>query len=313
MAFNRKLVPKSQMTAPQDGGTRCPSCGGTNFIDQPGSGDRACAECGTVVQENNIVSTVQFSESGGSSNVVGQFVSGDRGRPSGGGAARGRGRFGQSRDSRETTIQNGKKKIIQVLAQLHLRTTLADEAARLFALCVTQNYVQGRKTMNIVAACVYIVCRQNHFPIMLIDISDKLAVNVYVLGKTFQKLIKHLNLQTQVPIVDPAMYIKRFAAKLDLGSKTNAVCMTALKIIGSMKRDFLASGRQPAGICCAALTLATRVNRIERSKEEIRKAVNVCDATVRKRLLEFEATPTSQLTVEELNKLPQTVAFPGVE
>ncbi|CAN0373469.1 unnamed protein product, partial [Ectocarpus sp. 8 AP-2014] len=91
-----------------------PSCGGTNFIDQPGSGDRACAECGTVVQENNIVSTVQFSESGGSSNVVGQFVSGDRGRPSGGGAARGRGRFGQSRDSRDTTIQNGKKKIIQV-------------------------------------------------------------------------------------------------------------------------------------------------------------------------------------------------------
>lgn len=37
--------------------------------------------------------------------------------------------------------------------------------------------------MNIVAACVYIVCRQKHFPIMLIDISDKLAVNVYVLGK----------------------------------------------------------------------------------------------------------------------------------
>lgn len=44
-----------------------------------------------------------------------------------------------------------------------------------------------------------------------------------------------------------------------------------------------------------------------------RQAVKVCDATVRKRLLEFEATPTSQLTVEELNKLPQTVAFPGVE
>lgn len=43
------------------------------------------------------------------------------------------------------------------------------------------------------------------------------------------------------------------------------------QIIGSMKRDFLASGRQPAGVCCAALTLATRVNRIERSKDEIRK------------------------------------------
>lgn len=93
---------------------RCADCGGTDFIDYSESGDRGCAKCGTVLQENGIVSTVQFSESGGSSNVVGQFVSGDRGRPSGGGAGRGRGRFGHSRDSRETTIQNGRKKIVQV-------------------------------------------------------------------------------------------------------------------------------------------------------------------------------------------------------
>lgn len=45
--------------------------------------------------------------------------------------------------------------------------------------------MQGRKTMHIVAACVYIVCRQQKVPIMLIDISDKLAVNVYVLGKVW--------------------------------------------------------------------------------------------------------------------------------
>lgn len=43
------------------------------------------------------------------------------------------------------------------------------------------------------------------------------------------------------------------------------------------------------------------------------QAVKVCDATVRKRLLEFEATPTSQLTVEELHRLPQDVSFPGVD
>lgn len=102
MAFNNRLP------------VRCADCGGTDFIDYSESGDRGCAKCGTVLQENGIVSTVQFSESGGSSNVVGQFVSGDRGRPSGGGAGRGRGRFGNSRDSRETTIQNGRKKIVQV-------------------------------------------------------------------------------------------------------------------------------------------------------------------------------------------------------
>ncbi|CAN0460847.1 unnamed protein product, partial [Hapterophycus canaliculatus] len=54
----------------------------------------------------------------------------------------------------------------------------------------------------------------------------------------------------------------------------------ANQIIGSMKRDFLASGRQPAGVCCAALTLATRVNRIERSKEEIRKVCSTSGVLV---------------------------------
>ncbi|CAM9198602.1 unnamed protein product, partial [Sphacelaria rigidula] len=97
---------------------RCKCCGKIDFSDWTASGDRACSHCGTVLQENNIVSTVQFSESGGSSNVVGQFVSGDKSRASGGGGGggggRGRGRFGHSRDSREMTIQNGKRKISQV-------------------------------------------------------------------------------------------------------------------------------------------------------------------------------------------------------
>lgn len=57
-------------------------------------------------------------------------------------------------------------------------------------------------------------------------------------------------------------------------------CLRVGQIIGSMKRDFLASGRQPAGVCCAALTLATRVNRIERSKEEIRKVCMHIKSTV---------------------------------
>lgn len=113
MAFNWNPPQKSSSGPAKPSATQCKACGGTDFDDFCESGDRACARCGTVLQENGIVSTVQFSESGGSSNVVGQFVSGDKGRPSGG-AARGRGRFGHNRDSRDTTIQNGKKKIIQV-------------------------------------------------------------------------------------------------------------------------------------------------------------------------------------------------------
>lgn len=124
MAFNWKPPQKPLMGRAQTSMRCCKSCGSTDMVDNDTTGDRACARCGVVQQENGIVSTVQFSESGGSSNVVGQFVSGDKGRPSGGGAGRGRGRFGHSRDSRESTIQNGKKKIIQVPPEFHIIYTL---------------------------------------------------------------------------------------------------------------------------------------------------------------------------------------------
>lgn len=38
----------------------------------------------------------------------------------------------------------------------------------------------------------------------------------------------------------------------------------------------------------------------------------MCDSTVRKRLLEFEATPASQLTVKQLASLPEEQPFPGL-
>lgn len=108
---------------------RCPNagCGGTEFVEYAASGDRACVQCGVVIEENNVVSSVQFSESGGASTVVGQFVSGDTGRVSGGGGNRARNRFGYNRDSRETTIQNGRKQIVQVRVMRYTSTSQAEE------------------------------------------------------------------------------------------------------------------------------------------------------------------------------------------
>lgn len=50
------------------------------------------------------------------------------------------------------------------------------------------------------------------------------------------------------------MYIKRFAAKLDLGSKTNAVCMTALKVFF---RLLLSCFMRTGGLRCGMLPLVS--------------------------------------------------------
>ena len=45
------------------------------------------------------------------------------------------------------------------------------------------------------AACLYIVCRQDAKPFMLIDFSDALQINVFTLGAVFLQLCKVLRLE----------------------------------------------------------------------------------------------------------------------
>ncbi|PIK39626.1 putative transcription factor IIIB 90 kDa subunit [Apostichopus japonicus] len=52
-----------------------------------------------------------------------------------------------------------------------------------------------------------------------------------------------------------------------------------------------------------ALLVSARLHNFNRTQRQIIKVVKVCDATLRKRLTEFEETPSGQLTVDEFNKI----------
>jgi transcription factor IIIB subunit 2 len=132
------------------------------------------------------VSSIEFSETGGgSATVVGQYVSETCSKPySGGMHASARSRYGFMRTSRETTLAKGRASIAEVAARLRLHSHYIDSAHRLFTSAVQHNFVQGRKTMHVVAVCLYIKCREEKSPHMLIDFSDALSVNVFTLGRS---------------------------------------------------------------------------------------------------------------------------------
>ncbi len=59
--------------------TVCRVCEGTDIEYDQARGDAVCTSCGSVLEDNIIVSEVTFSEStGGGSSVIGQFVSSER-------------------------------------------------------------------------------------------------------------------------------------------------------------------------------------------------------------------------------------------
>ncbi|KAM0752536.1 BRF1-domain-containing protein [Meredithblackwellia eburnea MCA 4105] len=276
----------------------CVNCGEDTLIEYDSSaGNSICTACGTVLEENAIVSEITFGEtSGGAAMVQGSYVGADQVRAR---APAGYRKGGQ--ESREQTMMNGRRRIQQLANALRLPERLSDAGTRYFNLAVNMNFVQGRRTQYVVAACLYTACRMDKTSHMLIDFSDLLEINVFVLGSTYLKLIKELNLHT--PTIDPSLYISRFAALLEFGEETQKVAQDATRLVQRMGRDWMHIGRRPAGICAACLLLAARMNNFRRSVTEIVQVVKIADVTLRKRLEEFKETASGALTVSDFRTL----------
>uniref|UniRef100_A0A7N6AKC8 B-related factor 1 n=1 Tax=Anabas testudineus TaxID=64144 RepID=A0A7N6AKC8_ANATE len=278
----------------------CKNCGCSDIDVDQARGDAVCMGCGSVLEDNIIVSEVEFVESGGGGSLaVGQFVSAEAGakHPSFGDAHL----SGMGKESRAQTLQRAKQHINTLGHQLQMNQHCLDTAFNFYKMALARHLTRGRKASHVIAACLYMVCRTEGTPHMLLDLSDLLQVNVYVLGKTFLVLARELCINA--PAIDPCLYIPRFTQLLEFGEKNHEVSMTAMRLVQRMKRDWMHTGRRPSGLCGAALLVAARMHDFCRTVKEVVGVVKVCESTLRKRLNEFEETPTSQLTIEEFMRV----------
>ena len=129
---------------------------------------------------------------------------------------------------------------MQVASGLKLPHFFTDHAHRLYALALQRNFTFGRRQLHVVATCLYIVCRQQKDPHLLIDFSDLLRVNVYVLGKNYLQFVRLLNMK--IDVIDPSLFIHRFAQRLDFGDKLTPITFAAMRFVKRFDKDWITIG-----------------------------------------------------------------------
>jgi transcription factor IIIB subunit 2 len=259
-----------------------------------------------VLEESGVVAEVQFEDtaSGGVS-ALGSFV------PSAGlsglsaSARQISGISGtrstlQKEESREVTLRKAAMKLRRVADQLKLSDFMVEQSLLVYKLALQNEFLRGRNSYVVIGACIYIVCRREKTPHMLLDVAEAVQEDLYYLGRTYMRLVRVLKLKMHV--IDPSLYIHRFAGALGLGKKTHLVSMTALRLVARMKRDWIQTGRRPAGICGGCLVISARLHGFRITPSQVAKVVKMHELTIFKRMKEFAETPSSQLTLEEFNK-----------
>lgn len=296
--MSRQPPPRKQEAAVK----KCPACGSTEFVVDEGS--TVCKSCFVQIDESNIVAEVTFEEQqGGRSTVQGGTVNDNsrHARTLGAGAYR---KVGGGERNSLADIQNAGRRNLEALCpKLGIADNVSMQANQIWTLAANINFSAGRKTNEVISACLYAACRrQTSNDILLMDIAEHQGLNVFRLGEVYRSLCKELFLSNESVghqnLVELEPLIHKYCEKLQFGNKTQTVAEDALRIIRRMNRDWIVSGRHPAGLCGACIILAARMNNFQRSVREVVYVSKVADVTIAKRIAEFRKTRSSGLTVE---------------
>lgn len=279
----------------------CRFCGSFDLVHNDARGDTVCGNCGELLEDRTMVTEATFiTNSKGAKALAGATVDFTTG-------------LFQGPSSHEVALTRGLSKIGHLADRLQLPAQIQEAGRRMYQLAVQLNFNAGLQQRYVTAACLYVVCRRNRSPQMLIDFSDVLQTPVKTIGRVYMKLMRRLvggdaahqqlgNTAVEVPLVDPSIFIERFARRLTLGGMQRKVQNTAMRLIQFMHRDWICIGRRPNGLCGAALLIASFYHGFRCSPKEIAEVVRMSEATLLTRLRELKDTPMARLSRDEFDK-----------
>jgi transcription initiation factor TFIIB len=133
--------------------------------------------------------------------------------------------------------------------------------------------VQGRSIPAIIAAAVYLVCREMGIPSTASNIRRK------TISRTYRLLI--LELEIKVPLVDPMKCIVKVANKANLSESTSRKAISIMNEI--RKNETLSAGKEPMGLAATVLYLSSLKAGENITQDNISNAAGITGVTLRNR------------------------------
>lgn len=87
-----------------------------------------------------------------------------------------------------------RKRIELICGQLRLDSGISASAFSYYRSAHFRGFTRGRNSLQLAAACIYVAARQHRVNLMLLDLSDAVAINVYDVGRTYIDLKRRLHL-----------------------------------------------------------------------------------------------------------------------
>ncbi|WP_207592824.1 TFIIB-type zinc ribbon-containing protein [Halomontanus rarus] len=288
--------------------TSCPECDGRVVYDEE-HGERACAECGLVLDDGEIDRGPEWRD-------FGDGESDDRSRV---GAPtselmhdkglsttigwQNKDAYGNSlsqqkrtqlqrlrtwdkrfrtKNAQERNLKQAFGEIERMASALGLPDPCRETAGVVYRRAVEKELLPGRSIEAMTTASLYAAARQHGTPRTLDTFASVSRVEKLPIQRAYRYLSQELGLAVEP--ADPVQYLRQYASRLQVSDEAERV---ARDILETAKARGVHSGKSPAGLAAAAVYAATRLTNEGLTQETVSDAVPVSEVTIRNRYQEL--------------------------
>lgn len=162
--------------------------------------------------------------------------------------------------------------------KVYITPSVKEKAAVVYRKALEKGLVRGRSIAAIAAAALYAACRTTGAARTLREIAEASLVDKKDVARCYRLLLRELNIQ--MPIADPLVYLSKIAEKSGISGPTQG---RAIAILKKAKRERASAGKDPMGLAAAALYIACLQMGEKKTQKDIAEAAGVTEVTVRNR------------------------------
>ena len=292
--------------------TCCPQCNLNNtIITEPKSGDVVCSNCGMVIPDNLLEMEPEWqkvarsepenkartgfqqsslaSHDMGLSTIIGKEKIDAKRKQIEPSVLSSMARLRtwdfrtQVQTSTDKSLRIAFNELDRLKDKLGLSEAIIENAAYIFRKAHQRGKVRGRSIPAVMAASIYIACRQMEASRTLDDIATTSNVKRKSIAKYHRELV--FEFQLELPEIDSTKCISRVANNANISEKTKH---QAISLMNDVVKRGMSAGKDPMGLAAAVLYTSCIKTGEQKSQTDLANAAQTADATIRNRVKDLK-------------------------
>jgi transcription initiation factor TFIIB len=299
----------------------CSVCKNGRPITDPESGEVICSDCGIVFSEKGTDNRPEWRNFGPENNdrvrtgspmslaqhdmglhtVIGNNKKDSHGQNIDGSMHSTMKRL-RTHDFRSQAHRSGDRSLMRAFGELGrqrdklgLSDAMIDKTAYIYRKALGKGLIKGRSTSAILAAAIYISCRELGAARSLNDISEVTDVRRKVISRSYMFLIQQLEII--MPLIDPIKCIAKIANNANVSEKSKRM---AIDIMSDIVNTQISAGKRPMSLAATILYLSCLRNDEAVTQKDVAEAAGVTEVTIRNRIKELKSGKISDTFKDRL-------------